>query len=138
MTVTIITDGKRTMLYIDEYRDLAYRRFCETNGIDPAEAETNGVRAIGPMTLTGGELSLEDLCVILGERDDSLEKVKAVVERWLDKQGHERCWYYPELFSELAALLGLGRGKVLDPGLPPREEFEAGCKRYQDEQYGAA
>lgn len=54
---------------------------------------------------------------------------------WVSKQGHDRCWYYPEIFQSLAASLGVPL-IVRNPSLPSRKEFEAGCKRYQDEEYG--
>lgn len=63
-----------------------------------------------------------------------LQEVRRTTQSWLDQQGHNRCWYYPELFVKLAEKLGL---KMTDePSLPPRAEFEAGCKRYQIEEFG--
>ncbi len=57
-----------------------------------------------------------------------------LIETWVNKQGHDRCWYFPELFEDLAKLYRIDFPKTL--GLPSREEFECGCKKYQDEQYG--
>jgi hypothetical protein len=51
----------------------------------------------------------------------------------VDKQGHERCWYYPDLFRRLATLFEVV--PTVEPQLPPRPEFELGCRRYQDEEY---
>jgi len=62
-----------------------------------------------------------------------LERVEAIVQEWLDQQGHDRCWYYPELFNRLVHELGLITMK--EPRLPPREEFERACRKYADEQY---
>lgn len=64
------------------------------------------------------------------------KQARAVLARWTTQQGHDRCWYYPDLFRQLAETLGV----ELPPpaGLPPRAEFEAGCRRYQDEEYGGA
>ena len=65
--------------------------------------------------------------------DVSVEaRAKQIIQKWVDKQGHDRCWYYPELFRELADLFGV---KASDPGLPPEEEFKAGCERYRKEEY---
>ncbi len=66
---------------------------------------------------------------------ESASLVKAIVQSWLAKQGHARCWYYPELFNQLAAALGLKA--TIAPALPLQAEFAEGCKRYQAEQYGA-
>lgn len=62
-------------------------------------------------------------------------QARQIVQTWIDQQGHDRCWYYPDLFRRLASLFGLPATK--EPRLPPRNEFEAGCRRYQDEEYGA-
>ncbi len=70
---------------------------------------------------------------LLGRREVEASEVRQIVQSWLDKQGHDRCWYYPELFRELASALGL-RPKV-SPGLPTLDEFRAGCERFQREEY---
>lgn len=62
------------------------------------------------------------------------DQVKAITQEWADKQGHERCHYYPELFRRLAEILGIK--SQVEACLPPRSEFEKGCRRYQDEEYG--
>jgi hypothetical protein len=64
---------------------------------------------------------------------ETLDAARAVLRGWLDKQGHERCWYYPELFRELAELMHVH--PTVTPKLPPREEFHAGCARYAMEEY---
>lgn len=66
----------------------------------------------------------------------TLGQIRALVQQWLDKQGHEQCWYYPEIFRLICQVLGVRPSR--DPGLPPRPEFEEGCRRYQDEQYQIA
>ena len=70
-------------------------------------------------------------CVTCLLRD--LEALKQILQAWLDKQGHDRCWYYPDLFRELAAVLGITSTK--QPGLPVLSEFQEGCRRYQGEEY---
>jgi hypothetical protein len=64
-----------------------------------------------------------------------LDKAKALLQQWVDKQGHDRCWYYPDIFTQLCTLLGVK--PTTDPSLPPRAEFEKGCARYQSEEYGS-
>jgi len=54
---------------------------------------------------------------------------------WLDKQGHDRCWYYPDLFNQLVNELGVKPS--VEPKLPSWPEFVAGCYKYQQEQYPA-
>ncbi len=70
----------------------------------------------------------------LVELESELKQVRQITQTWLDQQGHNRCWYYPELFVRLAELLGLKM--TIQPSLPPRAEFEAGCQRYQNEEFG--
>ncbi len=57
-----------------------------------------------------------------------------MLQLWLDKQSHERCWYYPEVFTILSNLFGINQ--TIHSTLPPRCEFEEGCRLYQNEQYG--
>ena len=64
-----------------------------------------------------------------------LARVRRLVQDWLDKQGHDRCWYYPEIFTELARALDLQHIVLKPPQLPSLAEFKAGCERYQREQY---
>jgi len=63
----------------------------------------------------------------------TLTDAKRIIQTWLDKQGHDRCWYYPDLFRELAMLFGLE--KTVSKRLPPLAEFQEGCRRYQTEEY---
>ena len=60
-------------------------------------------------------------------------ETKKIIQEWVDKQGHDRCWYYPELFKQLVNIFKLS--PKVEPKLPPREEFELGCKRYQKQEY---
>lgn len=60
-------------------------------------------------------------------------EAKRLLQEWVNKQGHERCWYYPEIFRPLAELFGIEM--TVDPQRPPRSEFEGGCTKFQDEEY---
>ncbi len=62
------------------------------------------------------------------------KQVESLVKEWIDKQGHDRCWYYPDIFAKIAEVLGIPAADK--PALPSRAEFEMGCARYQQEQYG--
>lgn len=76
------------------------------------------------------------LVVYSGLITDSIEVEEArnILLTWAYQRGHDRCWYYPDVFLKLCELFDTVPSN--HPDLPPREEFEAGCKRYQDEQYG--
>lgn len=65
--------------------------------------------------------------------EQRFNEARNVIQEWVDKQGHDRCWYYPDLFRKLAEIFEV---KYTDPGLPPLDEFKKGCERYQDEEYG--
>ena len=65
---------------------------------------------------------------------EKLAQIERIVQEWTDQQGHDRCWYYPDLYRRIIDVLGIEPKLAL--GLPPRPEFERGCKRYQDEEYG--
>ena len=61
-----------------------------------------------------------------------LNRARELIQSWLDKQGHNKCWYYPEIFRQLAALFGITEGIG---NLPPLSEFQGGCRRYQADIY---
>lgn len=65
--------------------------------------------------------------------DNKLEEAKAVLQEWADKQGHDRCWYYPEIFRKLCEIMGVTITK--DMNLPPRAEFNMCCEQYEREVY---
>ena len=68
-----------------------------------------------------------------------VNRARELIQSWLDKQGHDKCWYYPDIFRELAGLFGLA--PTVDGGEAnpmPLSEFQGGCQRYQLEQYGKA
>lgn len=60
---------------------------------------------------------------------DKLERVRGIVKRWAQARGHDRCWYYPELFMELC--------RELDIEVPPtcveisEAEFKEGCNKFR-------
>lgn len=64
---------------------------------------------------------------------DELSSARKRIQSWLDKQGHDKCHYYPEIFRELAELFGLKPS--VDSELPSLAEFKGGCTRFQAEQY---
>ena len=60
-------------------------------------------------------------------------EAKQALQEWADKQGHDRCCYYPEIFERLAKILNVKPKKA--PCLPSVEEFRKGCERSTLEQY---
>lgn len=64
--------------------------------------------------------------------EEQNEQIRDVVTDWINKQGHERCWYYPDLFKKIVDILEL---KV--PESPSRKEFEKGCQKFQDQEFGS-
>ena len=65
---------------------------------------------------------------------EKCEKIKVVLKTWIDKQGHDRCWYDPDIFNDICRELQINH---VEPNLPPIEEFREGCKKYQKDQYSA-
>jgi len=64
---------------------------------------------------------------------EKCDEVTKLIEEWDSKKGHDRCWYYPEIFRKIANILGI---QLTDrPDLPPEEEFEEFCGRYRQEEY---
>lgn len=67
------------------------------------------------------------------ERADRLATITKVVTEWQAKEGHDACWYYPDLFAQIMTALNI------EPKLhsvPPRGQFEDGCRKFQDQTYG--
>jgi transcriptional regulator with XRE-family HTH domain len=62
-----------------------------------------------------------------------LEMAKTVLAEWQNQQGHNACWYYPDVFNSLCAILGVESKQP--KSLPPEEEFKRGCRRYRREIY---
>lgn len=65
--------------------------------------------------------------------ENQYHEARKIIQEWVDKQGHDRCWYYPDLFRKLADLFEIEASK--NPSLPPLEEFKKGCERYQQEEF---
>ena len=79
----------------------------------------------------------EELVVLktkLKSHQEKYNAAKEVLQDWVDKQGQERCWYYPDKFTELAEILDVPITKVPPPSVPQLRRL---CRRYQDEQYPA-
>ena len=69
----------------------------------------------------------------MNDKERRYDEARGIIQEWVDKQGHKRCWYYPDLFNKLVKVFDIKPS--VEPMLPPRDEFEAECKRYQDEEY---
>ncbi|MBI4174167.1 MAG: hypothetical protein HY517_00855 [Candidatus Aenigmarchaeota archaeon] len=67
------------------------------------------------------------------EMERKFNEAKKVVQEFADMQGHDRCWWHPDLLNRLAEIFEIKSLKDLE--LPPLEEFKRGCEQYQREQY---
>lgn len=65
---------------------------------------------------------------------DKQERVTAVIIEWKQKQGHDRCHYFPELFNRIAEILDLDVRETEDD-LPPEEEFQHECDKFRKKLY---
>ena len=68
--------------------------------------------------------------------EQKVREARKVIQEWLDKKGHDRCWYYPDLFNKLVKIFDIKPSK--NPSLPPLKEFKKGCEKYQEEEYRKA
>lgn len=59
--------------------------------------------------------------------------VQDMVQEWLDKQGNERCWYYPDIFNKICEVLNLKCN--VDRGLPLEQVFRRNCDKFTKEEY---
>jgi hypothetical protein len=60
------------------------------------------------------------------------EQIKSIMLEWINKQSHDKCWYYPELFNRICEVLEIDAKQLPDI---PREVFQGGCRRFTDELY---
>jgi len=66
------------------------------------------------------------------EDSKRLSLIYEKVYEWVNKQDQDKCWYYPDIFREICKILNISEFKEI---LPPRCEFEEGCRKYQEEIY---
>lgn len=72
-------------------------------------------------------------CEMCGESEYSqLLRIRELIQLWMDKQGHDSCWYYPDIFEQIRDVLNM---KMDNKANISRAEFEEGCRRYQKELY---
>lgn len=65
------------------------------------------------------------------ERD---KRVRFILESLSRRTGHDLCHYEPDAFTQLFKLYQIPM--PVDLMLPPRREFQKGCRRYQNKLYG--
>lgn len=64
--------------------------------------------------------------------EDKLSKIKILVQEWVDKQSHDKCWYYPDIFEAICKELDI---EITNKNLPSAEEFKLGCEKYRTDIY---
>lgn len=64
---------------------------------------------------------------------EKCDQVRAAVLAWANKQGHDQCWYYPEIFMTIAGILDIPL--QIKPELPPRREFREQCQQWESVIY---
>jgi len=69
----------------------------------------------------------------MSDLEEKAKGAKIIIQEWVDKQEHDRCWYYPDLFRKLAEVFDVKYSR--EPRLPSLKEFKIGCERYQEEEY---
>lgn len=84
------------------------------------------------MTKNGSFTYCHDCQFVVGSDEHKIIKITELLNSWISKQGHDSCWYYPDIFAALCAELGI---EWKQPALPPQKEFEAGCCTFRAELY---
>lgn len=68
------------------------------------------------------------------EHHDLVYIVKELLIKWANLSGQDKCWHHEDILTKLCEVFEI---PILEkPVLPPRCEFEKGCKDYQDKIYG--
>lgn len=73
---------------------------------------------------------LKDEVVALRQKE---QEAKELIQSWANKEGHDRCWYYPDIFESLADHFQVENNN--HALLPTLEEFECGCDKYQCSEF---
>jgi len=63
-----------------------------------------------------------------------LQRIRRHITDWHKLQGHEACWYMPDLFQKIAAEVGLDDLKFEPPQIS-RKQFDSGCREFADELF---
>ena len=87
-----------------------------------------------PMTKGEMEQEIKWLRGAHALQDDKLGRIAACIAWRAAQQGHDACHYYPEVFKQIADILGI-EVKLAEPTIS-REEMREGCRKFEDEVYG--
>jgi hypothetical protein len=41
-------------------------------------------------------------------------EARKIIQEWVDKRGHDNCWYYPDLFRRLVDVFGIEKPDIAD------------------------
>lgn len=66
--------------------------------------------------------------------ENKFRETITILKNWANLKGQDNCWYHPEILKELCDIWNIPINN--NSQLPPRNEFEKGCKSYQDKIYG--
>ena len=69
----------------------------------------------------------------MSDAELKLEQIRTLVQEWVDKKQHDRCWYYPEIFRSIAEILNVTPTGPVDRVTEP--EFRGGCDRFTKEEF---
>lgn len=66
--------------------------------------------------------------------NEQINQIKTLIKEWLQKHGHDKCWYYPDIFCRIAEIVGV---EITEEqlSLPPEDEFEENCHIYRKKLY---
>lgn len=64
---------------------------------------------------------------------EKCDQVRAEILAWANKQGHDQCWYYPEIFIAIAEILDMSL--EIKPKLPPQHVFREHCQQWESTIY---
>lgn len=88
--------------------------------------------------IVGGSVLLMILAIVLMLVEGPFHRLKAIqklIKEWDEKQGHSKCWYYPEIFKQIA---DEAQVKLTNhPPNVPRPQFREQCHQYEEEQYNS-
>lgn len=64
--------------------------------------------------------------------DYRIRDTKKILLEFANSQGQDNCWWHPDLLRKLCEIWEIPLGSM---NLPPRDKFQEGCKKFEEEIY---
>jgi|SRR5690606_24869251 len=74
-------------------------------------------------------LTLGVVMIILENEQGKVKRIKTLIQEWDNKRGHDKCWYYPEIFEDIAKVVNVPL--INNQPCVPRTDFRNNCQIFE-------